>query len=310
MKALFYQGLACSAVVTGMIVLGPANAGNLSESEPNNTLDTAQRVDAGFGVGANPDIVLAESWSWVSVSADGDGTFDLYAFEVTEAGVTGYFDIDYGAGGAGSMDTEMCLFGRNGEVLIGNDDSNVTAGAGGSASGSDSYIEHVFAEPGTYVIGVGRFNTVCNPGAMFGNAPDTGHSYVLQISLTQHVRDSDGDGVADAEDCNPYSDRNPTVFIGACDTGAINTAFADGCTVTDRIMSCATDADHHGKFVSCVSSVAKGLLREREITRKDKGMLMRCAAGSGKGRPSSRGHHGKHRKRWPHTASGHHHHGK
>ena len=260
---------------------GNVMAADTTEVEPNNTIGTAQNIDNDFSVGANPDIQDAATWPWVSIGADGDGTNDYYAFEVPAAGVTGVFDIDYGAtGGAGSVDTELCLYATDGTVLAGNDDSSSATGAGGSVSGLDSYIQHVFAAPGTYVIGVGEYSVNCNPGGIVGNLLDAGDTYELQVSLSQYVVDTDGDGVADDDDCNPYSDFNPTVVFEGCDSGVANTLFANGCTIADLTHACADDANNHGKFSSCVAAVTNDLKKDGEISGSGKGMIQSCAAQS------------------------------
>jgi hypothetical protein len=143
-----------------------AQATNTTEVEPNNTIETAQNIDNDFSVGANPDIQDAEIWPWVSISSSYDSTFDYYAFEVPVGGVTGVFDIDYGSGVGGSIDTELCLYASDGTLLASNDDSNSGNGASGSATNLDSYISHVFSAPGTYVIGVGEYPTDCNTNGM------------------------------------------------------------------------------------------------------------------------------------------------
>ncbi|MGD2137612.1 MAG: DVUA0089 family protein [Gammaproteobacteria bacterium] len=259
---------------------GLVPAADITEVESNNTIDTAQNIDNDFSVGANIDIQDSETRPWVSISASGDGTQDYYAFEVPAAGVTGLFDIDYGYHAGGSVDTELCLYATDGTFLAGNDDSGISLGAGGSIHSWDPGMEHVFAAPGTYVIGVGEYNAFCNPGGIGGNAPDSGDTYELQVSLSQHGLDSDGDGVTDAEDCNQYSDLNPTVVFEGCDAGVANTLFANGCTITDLIQACADDAGNHGLFSNCVAGVTKDLKKSGDIPASGKGMIQSCAARS------------------------------
>ena len=257
-----------------------ARAGDTTEVEPNNTIGTAQNINNDFSVGANPDIQDAGIWPWVSIRSSNDSTFDYYAFEVPAGGVTGIIDIDYGSGGSGSIDTELCLYASDGTLLASNDDSNSGNGASGSVASLDSYISHVFPAPGTYVIGVGEYPTDCNTNGMTGNPPDADDTYELQISLSAHGMDSDADGIEDDVDCNPYSDLNPTVVYQGCDSGVSNTLFADGCTISDLTHACADDAKNHGSFSSCVAAVTKALMKAGEITGSGKGMIQGCAAQS------------------------------
>jgi len=273
--------LFCMTLQSGLVM-----AADTTEIESNNTIGNAQNIDAHFSLGANPDIQDATVWPWVSISADGDGSQDYYAFVVPAAGVTGVFDIDYGyiEGGSGSLDTELCLYALDGTFLAGNDDSSILDGAGGSVSGRDSSFTHLFLAPGTYVIGVGEYDTYCNPGGIGGNSPDTGDTYELQISLSQHGLDSDRDGVADNEDCNRYSDLNPTVVFENCDSGVANTLFANGCTIADLLNACADDANNHDGFSSCVSVVTNDLKKNGNISVSGKGMIQSCIARSDTGK--------------------------
>lgn len=272
-------------VLVFTLMLGNVIADDVTESEPNNTLATAQNVDSHFITGANPDIANATTWPWVSISAAGDGSNDYYSFVVPVAGVTGIFDIDYGFGMGGNVDTELCLYAADGSMLVHNDDlSPATTGGRGSTYSFDSYINHTFADPGTYVIGVGKFDVFCNVGGITGNVLDAGNDYELQISLSQHVIDTDGDGVQDDKDRQPYSDLSPTVMVESCDSGVANTVFEDGCTIADLLGFCADDAKNHGSFNSCVAGVTRNLKKDGEIRDSDAGMLQACAAQSGIGR--------------------------
>lgn len=272
-------------VLVFILMTGNVIADDITEFEPNNTIATALNVDGHFNAAANPDITNATTWPWVSIDADGDGNNDYFSFTVPVAGVTGIFDIDYGHGMGGTVDTEMCLYAVDGSVLAENDDASSAAeGATGSAYSFDSYISYRFDVPGTYVIGVGKFNVYCNVGGITGNVLDTGNDYELQISLSQHAVDTDGDGVQDDRDCQPNSDRRPTVMLEGCDSGVGNTIFEDGCTITDLLVACADNARNRGAFNSCVAGVTGDLRNSGEIRDSDAGMLQSCAARSGTGR--------------------------
>ncbi|MEQ8463977.1 two-partner secretion domain-containing protein, partial [Coleofasciculus sp. E1-EBD-02] len=130
------------------------------EVEPNNSINRAQSLDGSFSVAANPDVESSTTVPFVSISGTGDGTFDYYSFTVETAGSQGIFDIDQGnTGGAGSLDTELFLFNAQGGLLASNDDAAITQGAGGSSRITDSYISFTFETPGTYVIGVGKYDS-------------------------------------------------------------------------------------------------------------------------------------------------------
>lgn len=92
--------------------------------------------------------------------------------------------------------------------------------------------------------------------------------------------DDDGDGVLNSVDSCPDSDLNPTVVIDGCDTGVANAFVTDGCTITDAIMELALGARNHGQFVRSVSHLANALKRQGLISGREKGALVRCAAGA------------------------------
>jgi hypothetical protein len=169
-------------------LFGPrSEAAYISEIEANNSLSNAQDVDLFFTIGADPNILDSDAIPWVSISATGDGTFDYYAFTVSDAGARGIFDIDFGYGNGGSMDTEIFLFDAAGSLLAANDDAYpATVGGGGSTSLRDSYIDYVFGAAGSYVIAVGEYNSSASGGQLTGNAPDLGDTYSLQVSVEGH----------------------------------------------------------------------------------------------------------------------------
>ena len=92
--------------------------------------------------------------------------------------------------------------------------------------------------------------------------------------------DADVDGVADENDCEPNSDRRPTVIVGSCNSGVANTFFSDGCTISDLIGHIAADARNHGAFVSGVAHLTNDLKKQGIITGAQKGAIQSCAAGA------------------------------
>lgn len=168
-------------------VAGTARATFITEIEPNNSIAGAQNIDSFFSLGPNPDVDLdPETIPWVSIAATGDGTFDYYSFTVNGATfgdpVTGVFDIDYGWGGDGSIDTELFLIASDGTFLAGNDDEGWFS--------YDSYLSYRFrfTQNGTFVIAVGEYNSWYNQsaGELQGNAPDAGDTYQLVVSIEDH----------------------------------------------------------------------------------------------------------------------------
>ncbi|WP_261206117.1 DVUA0089 family protein [Laspinema sp. D2d] len=114
-------------------------------------------------------------------------SFDYFSFTVTAPG-RGIFDIDGGDGYQdipGSLDTEMVLFDRaTGAIIALNDDSSINDGAIGSTVEQDSYLSLDRLDPGTYVIGIGEFDTIPHPVELLeGDKIDRGDTYRLQISL-------------------------------------------------------------------------------------------------------------------------------
>lgn len=97
----------------------------------------------------------------------------------------------------------------------------------------------------------------------------------------QVSEDSDGDGVPDEEDECPKSDLNELIIIEDCDTGVTNLLFKDGCSMLDRLHDCATGAENHGQYVSCVAHLANGWLDGGLITGAEHGSIVSCAAQSG-----------------------------
>jgi hypothetical protein len=108
----------------------------------------------------------------------GDGNIDYYLFQ--SSGGTVILDIDFGTKSTGSIDTELFLFSSNGTLVAQNDES--TRIDLGSNSVSDAYIRTTVAA-GTYIVGVGQSGSFFEDGRVLGNAPNSGQTYTLNISV-------------------------------------------------------------------------------------------------------------------------------
>ena len=168
------------------------------EAEPNNSIATAQNIDAaGWNLSSDANIANSTAVPHVTIQGTGNGTFDYYSFTIANAGDTATFDIDFGyTGGTGSTDTELFLYRSSGGYsLAWNDDYSTSAGGGGSTSGLDAFVQYTFSTPGTYVIGVGEYNSYGDYGGITGNVPDSGDTYSLQVSIQNHPLGGGGGGV-------------------------------------------------------------------------------------------------------------------
>jgi filamentous hemagglutinin family protein len=107
--------------------------------EPNNSLNQAQNINNFFVTSENSDIQDSTSIPHVSISANGDGTFDYYSFNAT-AGSQGIFDID-----STSVDSTVVQAGNinlnaTGDITITND-SSVSATTPGRGLGGSVNID-------------------------------------------------------------------------------------------------------------------------------------------------------------------------
>ena len=124
-----------------------------------------------------------------------DAVFDYYIFATETPNSRAIFDIDFGGNGLfddgspGSMGTEIFLLDYDRANLI---DSTPGAfdpslGAGGSTSNFDAYLDVTLPDAGTYVLGVGEFDSGAASATTFepviGEPVRLGGTYVLQLSL-------------------------------------------------------------------------------------------------------------------------------
>jgi hypothetical protein len=111
--------------------------------------------------------------------------------------------------------------------------------------------------------------------ANFQQRDEDGDSTDLHLYLSL---DTDGDGIPDDEDECPNSGLGETVVIDGCDSGVENHLLDGGCTITDLIAECAAAAKNHDKFVSCMAHLINDLKKDGEITGKEQGAILSCAA--------------------------------
>ncbi|NJN86930.1 MAG: filamentous hemagglutinin N-terminal domain-containing protein, partial [Leptolyngbyaceae cyanobacterium SL_7_1] len=117
-------------------------------------------------------------------------------------------------------DLELFLFSPLGDLLVENDDSSTTQGAGGSTRNRDPYIAYTFGTTGVYTIGVGAFDSADLGGAIGGVPVPSGTTYALQTSVQNQTplgtsgtvsELESNDSIATAQNLDPFFFLNPGV---------------------------------------------------------------------------------------------------
>ncbi|MGB3494942.1 MAG: filamentous hemagglutinin N-terminal domain-containing protein, partial [Elainellaceae cyanobacterium] len=173
----------------------------INEVEPNDggivfepTFDPtvpSQAVDAFFGLANNPNVLFSTEVPYVAIAAEsGDGSFDVYSFEVAAVGTQITFDVDEAAAinPVTTLDPILRLYDEQGSELALNDNASVTLGAEGSASITDPYLTYIFNKPGTYYIRVSEFDAQLNSERSLV----TDGSYALNVSRVDDFLVSSG----------------------------------------------------------------------------------------------------------------------
>ena len=250
-----------------------------------------------FTTAANENIESAESIPHVSIQrTEGEivsgnvllgeaenGSFDYYSFTITEADSRGIFDIDFGLlediSAVGSIDTEIFLFNlATGELLATNDDSDIINGEGGSERIQDSYLTTTFTEPGTYVVGVGEFNSTANISRfepLGGNSVDLGDTYTLQVSLENQGNLSSDSLISNPNNFNPNQGGNSGLF-------SVADASGNGAKIT--INAATLKLEEFGEISSTTfgsGKVADLEFNLRERIDLDNGSISTVTSGSG-----------------------------
>ena len=174
-----YRQIKFALIVVLAVSGAVARGAILIESEPNDSIPTAQNIDPYFTLDYSPDIGDTTTNTstvipHVTIVGTGNGTTDYYYFSAG-AGARGIFEIDYGMP---DLDPVIYLTDSVGGALASNDDSVTTYGQGGSIHPYDSYIEYIFTTPGVYKIQVTSYSFYDLPG---------GTDYQLQVSIQDHA---------------------------------------------------------------------------------------------------------------------------
>jgi Bacterial pre-peptidase C-terminal domain/PEP-CTERM motif len=152
----------------------PGHALLINEVEGNNSVNTAQNVDAFFSLDFDPLIAQSTSLPHVSILGQGDfsGDRDFFSFTAS-AGSMARFDIDQGMP---DLDPWLNLYSSTGNLLWSQDDGGMVDP--GSSHAYDSYGTYTFATSGLYVVSVQRWP---NSGM------EVGQNYRLQLSVENHT---------------------------------------------------------------------------------------------------------------------------
>ncbi|MEQ8959268.1 MAG: pre-peptidase C-terminal domain-containing protein, partial [Coleofasciculus sp. C2-GNP5-27] len=165
------------------------------EQEPNNSIYQAQSIDHLFSINsvdqANENVEFSTRIPYVSIkdyeANSEQASVDYYSFEVKTAGTRVIVDIDesFSFENFSFVDTAVALFNEQGNLLASNDNArNFLGGEGSYSFQNDSYLTHVFSDPGTYFIAVGASQGIDNISGTADLAPiSSSNTYTLQVSL-------------------------------------------------------------------------------------------------------------------------------
>jgi len=183
-----------STVLTGLLILlagTSLQAGFVFESEANNTIATADNIDAVFTM---TSLAIVEdaggnniSTTTPNATAVGFGlndvfspgpNYDYFSFTVTDDGTDGIFDVD----SFGNSDTSLFLFDGSGTLLAGSQGSSSLDT--GSTTLLDPFLEYTFASAGLYVIGIGGDGASAVDGGITGPGLAAADVYLVTAALS------------------------------------------------------------------------------------------------------------------------------
>lgn len=187
MKAL---SLAYSLLAV-LLIGSRLQAGFVFESEANNSIATANSLDAVFTTTSLTIVEDADgnniSTTAPNATAVGFGlndvfspgpNYDYFSFTVADVGTQGIFDVD----SFGNSDTSLFLFDGSGTLLAG------AQGSSGIDTGSstllDPFLEYTFGSAGLYVIGIGGDGATATDGGITGPGLLATDFYLVTAALS------------------------------------------------------------------------------------------------------------------------------
>ena len=168
--------MTCLLLLVLLLLTQPASALIINEVEPNNSVATAQNIDAFFSLDFSPDIGTSVNTSTlyphVTILGTNNDVGDFYSF-TAPAGSVGVFDVDFA-----TFDSVLYLYTATGILLHVADD---IGGGGdrnqGETNSHSALLGYLFPASGLYVIELNNFG---------GGAFSTGLPYTLQVSIQGH----------------------------------------------------------------------------------------------------------------------------
>jgi hypothetical protein len=268
--------------------------GHLNESDAF-PLDPKEWVDTdGDGVGDNSDAFATNAAE--SKDTDGDGVGDNTDAFPTNA--------------AESLDTDHDTVGDNGDncpAIANTDQADLDHDGAGDACDSDIDGDGVTNDKDAFPTDPSRFSLdIDNDGVVDASDNCPAIANASQADLDHDGMgdacdtDIDGDGVSNGSDAfptnpaesldsdhdgvgnnaDPYDNSNtgPSLVVGACVPGVANWRVSGGVWANDLIANAFTSASNHGAFVSNVADIATGWMNAGQITGKQHGQIVSCAA--------------------------------
>jgi predicted extracellular nuclease len=90
--------------------------------------------------------------------------------------------------------------------------------------------------------------------------------------------DTDADGLTDSRDACPNSVLHATLMIDECDSRVPESLDEAGCNLTDELLMLRDDVPSHGSWMQAVRGWLGSKIRQRELSIRDRGHILACAA--------------------------------